>query len=183
MTVYDARRGRPLAAAHPAAAADPAQRHPAGRRRARSWCCSPGCWSATRCSPADELPPGTAGRAVRRRARSDAARGRPSWSTAAASELLVKGLLALLAIGIVGVAGAYAVAGRALRPLQQVTATAQRLGGETLDQRIRYAGADDEVAELADDVRRDAGPDRPARSRPRNASWPTPRTSCAPRWP
>ena len=74
----------------------------------------------------------------------------PSWSTPRPRELLVKGLLALLAIGVVGVAGAYVVAGRALRPLHQVTATARRLGEETLDQRIRYAGADDEVAELAD---------------------------------
>jgi signal transduction histidine kinase len=65
-------------------------------------------------------------------------------------ELLTKGLLAVLAITVVGVLGAYAVVGRALRPLHQVTATARRLGGETLDQRIRYAGADDEVAELAD---------------------------------
>lgn len=64
-------------------------------------------------------------------------------------ELLAKGLAALLAISVAGVAGAYLVAGRALRPLHRVTATAQRLGGETLDQRIRYSGADDEVAELA----------------------------------
>ncbi|MDT5034442.1 MAG: hypothetical protein QOC94_4613, partial [Actinoplanes sp.] len=67
----------------------------------------------------------------------------------ASEELLVKGLVALFAIGIIGIAGAYAVAGRALKPLHQVTATAQRLGEETLDQRIRYSGADDEVAELA----------------------------------
>jgi signal transduction histidine kinase len=67
----------------------------------------------------------------------------------ASQELLVKGLVALFAIGIIGIAGAYAVAGRALKPLHQVTATAQRLGEETLDQRIRYSGADDEVAELA----------------------------------
>jgi signal transduction histidine kinase len=67
----------------------------------------------------------------------------------ASNEVLVKGLTALLAIGIIGIAGAYAVAGRALRPLHRVTQTAQRLGEETLDQRIRYSGADDEVAELA----------------------------------
>ncbi|GIE93433.1 sensor histidine kinase [Paractinoplanes rishiriensis] len=67
----------------------------------------------------------------------------------ASQEVLVKGLAALLAIGIIGIAGAYAVAGRALRPLHAVTQTAQRLGEETLDQRIRYSGADDEVAELA----------------------------------
>jgi signal transduction histidine kinase len=65
-------------------------------------------------------------------------------------ELVEKGLLALLLVSVVGVAGGYAVAGRALRPLQQVTATARHLGGQTLDQRIHYTGADDEVAELAD---------------------------------
>ncbi|WP_250038176.1 sensor histidine kinase [Paractinoplanes maris] len=64
-------------------------------------------------------------------------------------EVLVKGLVALVLIGIIGIAGAYAVAGRALRPLHTVTQTARRLGEETLDQRIRYSGADDEVAELA----------------------------------
>ncbi|WP_205650622.1 sensor histidine kinase [Actinoplanes solisilvae] len=67
----------------------------------------------------------------------------------ASREVLVKGLVALFAIGIIGIAGAYAVAGRALRPLHNVTQTARRLGEETLDQRIRYSGADDEVAELA----------------------------------
>jgi signal transduction histidine kinase len=76
-----------------------------------------------------------------------------AWQTAvvdrASREVLVKGLVALLAIGIIGIAGAYAVAGRALRPLHAVTQTAQRLGEETLDQRIHYSGADDEVAELA----------------------------------
>ncbi|WP_306211767.1 sensor histidine kinase [Actinoplanes sp. RD1] len=75
------------------------------------------------------------------------------WQTqlveSASQELLIKGLIALVAIGIIGIAGAYAVAGRALRPLHHVTATARRLGEETLDERIRYAGADDEVAELA----------------------------------
>ena len=65
------------------------------------------------------------------------------------TELLFKGLAAVLAISIVGVAGAYVVAGRALRPLHRVTATARRLSGETMDQRILYDGADDEVAELA----------------------------------
>jgi signal transduction histidine kinase len=67
----------------------------------------------------------------------------------AENELLTRGLAAVLIISVVGVAGAYLVAGRALRPLQRVTATARRLSGETLDQRIRYDGADDEVAELA----------------------------------
>jgi len=63
--------------------------------------------------------------------------------------MLIEGMLAVVLVGVAGVAGAYVVAGRALRPLQQVTTTAQALTGETLDQRIRYVGADDEVAELA----------------------------------
>jgi signal transduction histidine kinase len=68
---------------------------------------------------------------------------------AASREVLANGLVALVAISVLGVAGAYVVAGRALRPLHQVTAAAQRLGEETLDQRIRYSGPNDEVAELA----------------------------------
>ena len=54
-------------------------------------------------------------------------------------QLFTMGVVALLAISTVGVAGAYVVAGRALRPLHQVTSTARRLGEATLDQRIRYS--------------------------------------------
>jgi len=64
-------------------------------------------------------------------------------------EALGYGALSVLGISVLGVAGAHLVAGRALRPLKQVTTTAQHLTGDTLDQRIRYVGADDEVAELA----------------------------------
>ncbi|GGN52881.1 two-component sensor histidine kinase [Actinoplanes lobatus] len=76
-----------------------------------------------------------------------------AWQTEmvaqASREVLIKGFSALIAVGLIGVALAYLMAGRALRPLHYVTQTAQRLGEETLDQRIRYSGADDEVAELA----------------------------------
>ncbi len=58
-------------------------------------------------------------------------------------------VLVSLIIGIGGLVAGYIVVARALRPLQRVTATARRLSTETLDQRIRYSGADDEVAELA----------------------------------
>lgn len=98
--------------------------------------------------PTDELLPGTTvvladGRSL------DAAEWQRQLGDTASRELLAKGLAALLAISVVGVAGGYLVAGRALRPLYQVTATARRLGETTLDQRIGYSGADDEVAELA----------------------------------
>ncbi|MEV0426273.1 HAMP domain-containing sensor histidine kinase [Micromonospora sp. NPDC050495] len=99
--------------------------------------------------PTDELLPGTTvvladGRSL------DAGQWQRQLVDAASRELLLKGLVALLAISVVGVAGAYVVAGRALRPLHQVTATARRLGEATLDQRIRWSGVDDEVAELAE---------------------------------
>jgi signal transduction histidine kinase len=99
-------------------------------------------------NPSDELREGTSvvladGRTL------DAREWQARVVDSASDEVLVDGLLALLAVGTVGVIGAYVIAGRALRPLHQVTATARRLGEETLDQRIRYSGADDEVAELA----------------------------------
>jgi signal transduction histidine kinase len=74
---------------------------------------------------------------------------RAQLTAALGHDLLGYGLLAVLIITAIAVAAAYVLAGRSLRPLQQVTSTAQHLTGETLDQRIRYVGADDEVAELA----------------------------------
>ena len=98
--------------------------------------------------PADELRPGS--RVVLADgSTADAAVWQARLIHRASQEVLIKGLIALVAIGLIGIAGAYAVAGRALRPLHSVTATARRLGEETLDQRIRYSGADDEGAELA----------------------------------
>jgi signal transduction histidine kinase len=98
--------------------------------------------------PVDELRPGSTVTLA-----DGSAREALAWQTdmveQASRELLLKGFSALVAIGIIGIAGAYAVAGRALRPLHSVTHTARRLGEETLDQRIKYSGADDEVAELA----------------------------------
>ena len=157
------RRSRPSrpwpAAPDPAAAADPAQRGAADRGRSDPGAAGLAAGRATRCDPPTSCVPGTIvllsdGREM------DAAAVAAAVVDAASGELLAKGLVALLAISVVGVAGAYAVAGRALRPLHQVTATAQRLGEATLDQRIGYSGADDEVAELAEHVRRHAGPDR-----------------------
>ena len=76
-----------------------------------------------------------------------------SWQeelvSTAEREVLLRGGLALLLIGVVGTGAAYVVAGRSLRPLHHVTSTARRLSGETLEERIHYDGADDEVAELA----------------------------------
>ncbi|MEV6524044.1 HAMP domain-containing sensor histidine kinase [Longispora sp. NPDC051575] len=68
---------------------------------------------------------------------------------ASSTEALVAGLAALAVLSTLGVIGGYWITARALRPLQQVTTTARRLSTETLDQRLRYSGPDDEIAELA----------------------------------
>jgi signal transduction histidine kinase len=57
----------------------------------------------------------------------------------------VLALMALLSLGL-----GWLVAGRVLRPLQRITATAKRLSERTLDQRIALQGPDDELKELAD---------------------------------
>jgi signal transduction histidine kinase len=66
------------------------------------------------------------------------------------SRLLRQGLLALVVISAIGVGVAYLLAGRVLRPLQQITSTAQRLSAEQLDARIALPGPSDELKQLAD---------------------------------
>jgi signal transduction histidine kinase len=65
-------------------------------------------------------------------------------------QLYKQGLLSLALLGAGGVAVTYVLSGRVLRPLQAITATAQRLSAEQLDERIDLAGPDDELKELAD---------------------------------
>jgi signal transduction histidine kinase len=64
--------------------------------------------------------------------------------------LVRQGLLVLVVVGAAGVGMAYVLAGRVLKPLQQITSTAQRLSAEQLDERISLPGPDDELKELAD---------------------------------
>lgn len=68
----------------------------------------------------------------------------------ALGDLRREGLLALLVVGTIGLGLSYVLAGRALRPLQDITSTARRLSAQDLDARIGLAGPDDELKELAD---------------------------------
>ncbi|MEU8378635.1 HAMP domain-containing sensor histidine kinase [Streptosporangium sp. NPDC048865] len=71
--------------------------------------------------------------------------------TGAQRELLARSVLALLGVGILAVIIGYIVADRALKPIQQMTATARKLSGSTLaHERIDLKGPDDELKELAD---------------------------------
>lgn len=65
-------------------------------------------------------------------------------------EMLIWSLAALAAVGVVAGAFGWLLAGRALAPLQNVTATARRVAERSLHQRIALQGPDDEIKELAD---------------------------------
>jgi signal transduction histidine kinase len=67
----------------------------------------------------------------------------------ALARLLVEYLIALLVVTAVAVLIGWLLAGRALRPLREITATARRVSGENLGERIDLQGPDDELKELA----------------------------------
>ena len=73
-----------------------------------------------------------------------------SLRSGALGRLVRQGLLGLLVLGAAGVAVSYVLAGRVLRPLQDITAAAQRLSAERLDARIALGGPPDELKQLAD---------------------------------
>ncbi|OLR94960.1 sensor histidine kinase [Actinokineospora bangkokensis] len=68
----------------------------------------------------------------------------------ARERLLLAGSVAFVCVVLATAMFAYVITGRVLRPLHEVTATAQRLSVESLGERIGHSGARDEVAELAD---------------------------------
>ena len=65
-------------------------------------------------------------------------------------QLLVEYLAALVAMTVAAVVFGYLLAGRALRPLRSIIATARRVSGENLGERIALQGPADELRELAD---------------------------------
>jgi signal transduction histidine kinase len=65
-------------------------------------------------------------------------------------DLLQSSLLTVFALCLLAVVLGYLVAGRMLRPLQTVTATARRLSESNLHERIGLAGPRDEIKDLAD---------------------------------
>jgi signal transduction histidine kinase len=64
--------------------------------------------------------------------------------------LLLEYVIALGAMTMTSVAAGWLLAGRALRPLRAITATARRVSGENLGERIALTGPADELKELAD---------------------------------
>ncbi|WP_260615136.1 cell wall metabolism sensor histidine kinase WalK [Microbispora sp. KK1-11] len=66
------------------------------------------------------------------------------------SDVLRSSVIVMVLVGAVAVVVGYLVADRALRPLDRVTETAQRLSESTLHERIALRGPQDEVKRLAD---------------------------------
>jgi signal transduction histidine kinase len=64
--------------------------------------------------------------------------------------MLVASLVALGVVGVVAGGFGWLLAGRALHPLQQITATARRVADRSLHERIALEGPDDEIKDLAD---------------------------------
>lgn len=64
--------------------------------------------------------------------------------------LLLEYVGALLVMTTISVIAGYWLAGRALRPLRKIIATAQRVSGENLGERIGLSGPADELRELAE---------------------------------
>lgn len=65
-------------------------------------------------------------------------------------ELQSISLIGLGMVALLGGAGAYWLAGIALRPVRNVSQAAQQIGADTLDTRLALVGPKDEVKELAD---------------------------------
>ncbi len=64
--------------------------------------------------------------------------------------LIVEYLFALGVMTMIAVGTGWMLAGRVLRPLRDITATARRVSGENLGERIALTGPSDELKELAD---------------------------------
>ena len=88
----------------------------------------------------------------------DAPEGRPVWLQVARSlapieqaseSLFVQIMLSLPLVVMLAAVVGYFLAGRALRPIDRITRTAQALSAQDLTQRIGYTGPDDEVGRLA----------------------------------
>jgi len=67
-------------------------------------------------------------------------------------DLLIASLFALAVMTVVSVALGWLVAGRALRPVREMTAAAQRISEHNLDERLAVLGPKDELKELGDTI-------------------------------
>jgi hypothetical protein len=67
-------------------------------------------------------------------------------------QLLIASLIALAIMTVISVALGWLVAGRALRPVREMTAAAQRISEDSLNERLALHGPKDELKELGDTI-------------------------------
>ena len=67
-------------------------------------------------------------------------------------QLLIASLIALAIMTVISVALGWLVAGRALRPVREMTAAAQRISEDSLHERLALHGPQDELKELGDTI-------------------------------
>jgi signal transduction histidine kinase len=72
--------------------------------------------------------------------------------SAFSENLIIASLIALGVMTVLSVIMGWLVAGRALRPVRQMTAAAQRISAHNLDERLAVAGPADELKELGDTI-------------------------------
>ena len=82
--------------------------------------------------------------------RQEAEAVRRELQAATLNQLLAQSGIALALMALVSIGLGWLVAGQILRPLSAITATARRLEGSTLHERINLQGPQDELKELAD---------------------------------
>jgi signal transduction histidine kinase len=67
-------------------------------------------------------------------------------------QLLIASLIALAIMTVISVALGWLIAGRALRPVREMTAAAQRISEDSLHERLALHGPKDELKELGDTI-------------------------------
>jgi signal transduction histidine kinase len=75
-----------------------------------------------------------------------------SQSSGMSHNLLIGSAIALGIMTLASVALGWGIAGRALRPVRQMTAATRRISGDNLHERLAIAGPDDELKDLADTI-------------------------------
>jgi signal transduction histidine kinase len=81
-----------------------------------------------------------------------AAQGGDTALQAFSRNLIIASVIALGLMTVVSVLMGWFVAGRALRPVREMTATAQRISAHNLDERLAVTGPADELKELGDTI-------------------------------
>jgi hypothetical protein len=87
-------------------------------------------------------------RSLRAQLQASPGQGSPSLS----HQLFLSSLIALGIMAVVAALLGWLFAGRALRPLRVITATARRISEDNLDERLAFSGPQDELKDLADTI-------------------------------